>query len=605
MQLCFSTKKQDLTIDANGNYLVHKDIFESKTGIKLTSNLNEMYDLTELASIHGYEVNNGEFNIILTRKFGTKRLIVETKNANLNFYGAVAVSNYDNFYILQFKTETQTKEAYNFYLNSKDVLNVNIEGLCWVENETSELNENLSLNSKSKSYNSWGAEVMYVPEYNQYLSDLLNAENTSYTKLPEVVVAVLDSGIDTDHPLFKGRILKDKNGNYVGEDFTGQNKTGYSFEDKHGHGSMCAGIICDLTLPNVKILPVKISATGSAEYSDVFKAMDYVVKMSKTYNIVAMNYSFSAKHDDYFHKIYKSKIEKLYNAGIYSIVSAGNDSSSVACPGDVSTKCITVSALDQDLTIADYSNYGPTVDVSAPGTGIISADINGGLKSGNGTSFSAPHISAYIALIKSNPKRNWTMQDIDKILTGEFREYHKQTIRKLSNLSPEIKSSFYGYGMPTCEGIYETYYTVNTSTNSKGSISPSGFNLYQNDHINIKLSFDFLPNEGHYVNAVYLNGRLYDNVEKGDTKHTFKLHSTNNELYVEFKRGCFVNYYREPINEGDNFSSAKYNLYERNFYFNEADVLKATQMTNYEGFTPKTILQKMAENLLLEQKRWK
>ena len=216
----FLDKERDLVLDKFGNYLVSKTIFEQKTGIKIDSSLPENNQLIELANLYGYEVKDGEFNIVLVRKFGTKRLIIETENPSFDLCGAVAVSNYENLYILQYDTELQASEAYNFYLTCQDELTVSIDSLCWAENRTSETADDFSQKAKLNSqYNTWGAEAMKVGEYTNYLNDLIKAENTPYSELPEVVVAVLDSGIDVDHHMFKDRILKDKNGNYVGKDY--------------------------------------------------------------------------------------------------------------------------------------------------------------------------------------------------------------------------------------------------------------------------------------------------------------------------------------------------------------------------------------------------
>lgn len=580
----FLDKERDLVLDKFGNYLVSKTIFEQKTGIKIDSSLPENNQLIELANLYCYEVKDGEFNIVLVRKFGTKRLIIETENPSFDLCGAVAVSNYENLYILQYDTELQASEAYNFYLTCQDELTVSIDSLCWTENRTSETADALSQKANLNSqYNTWGAEAMKVGEYTNYLNDLLKAENTPYSELPEVVVAVLDSGIDVDHHMFKDRILKDKNGNYVGKDYTNEVKSGYKFNDLFGHGTSCAGIICDLTLPNVKILPVKfMGAWGYGNTLGSFLALDYIYEMSKQYNIVAVNLSFASELGSIKIKILESKINKLYNAGIFSVAGAGNDSKNALTKTPAAVKqAITVSAIDKNLKPASFTNYGNIIDVCAPGVDIYTATNNGGFKTVQGTSYATPHIAAYIALIKSNPTREFSMNDVEQILKGEFHEFYKDTNR---DLGLKGKDSYYGYGLPICEGIYRIYFTVDAKTDSNGQVSPAGFNLYEKDHTSIKLTFQFFPNEGYQLYTVYLNGKVYSNIEWGDTEHTFKLYSTYNELYVKFRECYYVNHYLESLDYEDS-SFIKYNCVNRNFYFSKIDALNAARLQSYDGFS--------------------
>ena len=153
------------------------------------------------------------------------------------------------------------------------------------------------------SYKSWGAEKMGVPEYSQYLLDIVEADN-GYDELEEIVVAVLDTGIDTDHPWFTNRFLYDKNGKILGMDYTADDTNvnateEYAFEDDQGHGTHCAGIICDMTLPNVKILPIKIlyaDEEGDVDlpHINIVEEMVGMISASKAYEANATVLTFSA-----------------------------------------------------------------------------------------------------------------------------------------------------------------------------------------------------------------------------------------------------------------------------------------------------------------------
>jgi len=467
--IVFLDKKRDLTQDADGNFWVTEQVFENsiddnkstsyETNLKLLSNEVPMYELTELAAENNYQVTVDESSVVLTRKFASRRLIISATTPINDFYGAVGVTNYNNLYILQYATEEETKDAYSFYLKQTG-LDVWTDDYCWVDDTECETQSIMPLGlGDSFSYKTWGAEAMHVDDYSQYLNNLVNAQNTSYTELPEVVVAVLDTGIDTDHPWFTDRFLRDENGEIIGKDYTGVNETVYEFEDDQGHGTHCAGIICDMTLPNVKILPIKFmymhddgKCYGST--SSALLGIIYSIELSKTKNIVSINMSFGSENSN----VYDSEINSAYENGIFSVASAGNDN--INCdahqPSSIN-KAIAVSAVDKNNAKASFSNFGETVDVCAPGVSINSASITGSTTYMSGTSMAAPHIAAYIALLKSDPSKNYTMTDIENILCGKFND-----INTIYDLGDSGKDIYFGYGLPHLDGLTpETSYKVN------------------------------------------------------------------------------------------------------------------------------------------------
>ena len=89
---------------------------------------------------------------------------------------------------------------------------------------------------------------MGVEQYSDYL-----LAQSALNPLPEVIVAVLDTGLDSDHPWFAGRIAEGGK-NYS----SSRSSTAYEWEDKQGHGTHVSGTIVDMTLDNVKILPIKV-----------------------------------------------------------------------------------------------------------------------------------------------------------------------------------------------------------------------------------------------------------------------------------------------------------------------------------------------------------
>ena len=582
--LVFFNKENDLIIK-HDEYLVAKDNFINLTGIQIVGD-NDIYNLKTLAEQYNYKLIDDEFDVILLRKFATKRLMLEAKNPNFDLHGAVEVSAFESFYLLQYETEVAASEAYDAYLNDENILNISEDSLCWNQSSFNVSNQVEPLNAQDDEV-TWGARVMKAPEYKQYLDDILKANN-GITELPEVVVAVIDSGIDTDHPWFENRLLTDETGKIVGKDYTGVNETGYAFEDDHGHGTLCAGIICHLTLPNVKILPIKTLYNqrwrASGDTSNSLAALDYIYDMRKKYNIVAVNMSFGSDVSLWAKYLFDFKIESAYAAGIFSVTSAGNDAIDAAnqLPAFVD-RAITVSALDPDLSFADYSNYGKSVDLCAPGSEIETALIGGYVITCYGTSMAAPHVAGYIALLRSNPICNYTMTELDDILTGKYSEH---TILDLGAVG---KDDQFGYGMPICDNLIPKYTTFNVISNGHGLTSPAGYQIY---YENTPITLHFNPDENYQVNCIYLNDEKIS-IPFATSYPIKKLSGRDNVLKVEYKFTYKVNHYLEPIY---NASFNEYQLVETETFFGEPGTLTNAYEKEYKGFNSLGVTQEVIKN---------
>ncbi len=240
-----------------------------------------------------------------------------------------------------------------------------------------------------------------------------------------VDVAVIDTGVDLDHPDLNVYRAGAKNCALLG----------LSADDDHGHGSHVAGTVGALDnasgvvgmAPGARIWPVKVlNALGSGMNSDVICGIDYVTSKSAQIEVVNMSLGGAGTddgncgntNDDAMHQ----SICAAVASGITFVVAAGNDSA------DASTftpaaydEVITVSALadfngtpgggapstcraDQDDTFASFSNFGADVDIIAPGVCIYSTSMNGGYATLSGTSMASPHVAGGAALITAlNP----------------------------------------------------------------------------------------------------------------------------------------------------------------------------------------------------------
>ena len=246
----------------------------------------------------------------------------------------------------------------------------------------------------------------------------------------EVIVAVIDTGVNINHPDLKdniwvntaelnGKVGVDNTGNGFKNDYYGWNfvDNNNNVLDDHGHGTHVAGTIAAVgdnaigvvgVAPNAKILPLKaLNSAGSGFASDVTKAINYSTALRLSgQNVVAINCSFIFSSSN---TAMNTAIINAGNAGIVVVAGAGNNSYNldVTKMYPASTEApnvITVGATTSTDAWATYSNYGSAVDVAAPGSSIYSTTMNGGYGLMSGTSMATPHVSGMVALIAAtNP----------------------------------------------------------------------------------------------------------------------------------------------------------------------------------------------------------
>ncbi len=247
----------------------------------------------------------------------------------------------------------------------------------------------------------------------------------------EVVVAVLDSGVDYTHPDLKNNIWR-RPGIIIAyqdddltpegpiDDINGLNLLEDSGDpmDDNGHGTHCAGIIgaeggneIGVTGVNwtVKIMPLKfMDAEGIATARDAIEAINYVINRKRAgVNVRIISSSWGTMTRS---RALEDVIRKAGDEGILVIAAAGNASSdNDAKPHYPASydlnNVISVAALDRNDELASFSNFGATsVDVAAPGQQIVSTWLEHGYQEKQGTSMATPFVAGVAALIlATNP----------------------------------------------------------------------------------------------------------------------------------------------------------------------------------------------------------
>ncbi|MFS0576670.1 S8 family serine peptidase [Sporosarcina sp. 179-K 3D1 HS] len=207
-----------------------------------------------------------------------------------------------------------------------------------------------------------------------------------------VIVAIIDTGVDETHPFLKDRIVD-------GYDFINNDTNP---RDVHFHGTHVAGIIVDTTPANVKIMPIRaLDDDGKGYDSDIAKGIRFAVDNGAD----VINMSFAGEE---YSPFLAEAIDYALSKNVPIIVSSGNESTDTENFYPASEeKIIVVSAIDQIDHIADFSNTGASIDVSAPGVNISSSVPGGQFASYSGTSMAAPFVSGIAAMFKlENPTQS-------------------------------------------------------------------------------------------------------------------------------------------------------------------------------------------------------
>jgi subtilisin family serine protease len=248
---------------------------------------------------------------------------------------------------------------------------------------------------------SWG-----VDPYKTLTSINVKDSWKKFKKNRDIVVAVIDTGIQHDHPFLAGNIHTvsgQKSASNYGVDFSGKSVTN-SPVDNHGHGTHVAGIIKSV-FPDVKILALKYynpQASGQQNLESTIKALEYAVRM----NVDVINYSGGGPEPSVEELRVLKEAEKK---GIIVVAAAGNERSNIDdkknayYPASYGlSNIITVGAHDEEMQIIASSNFGKnSVDIAAPGHRIKSAIPQGGAGYMTGTSQATAFVSGVVALIKA------------------------------------------------------------------------------------------------------------------------------------------------------------------------------------------------------------
>jgi len=265
------------------------------------------------------------------------------------------------------------------------------------------------------------------------------------------VVAVVDTGLDADHPEFEGRIVTSVNV-----------IDGGSVTDSVGHGTHVAGIIGGKTVgvaPECRIIPVKISNERHITNKAIQDAFRWVMNWNKECReedrIVAVNCSFSGPGYD---PVVAYFIRHLTSEGVVVCVAAGNSGDGNPETHEVFSfpafiwEVVTTSSVDREGKIAHYSNSFDGIDLCAPGSEIYSAWPGGGYKVLSGTSMATPHVTGACALLSAWFKKREGVYPREDDLDGSCGE----RVGVLFKHIKKVEGSSYLYGRGLLDLTFDT-----------------------------------------------------------------------------------------------------------------------------------------------------
>lgn len=225
---------------------------------------------------------------------------------------------------------------------------------------------------------------------------------------PDVIIAIVDTGIDLHHPEFQGKLVGGYN---VIEDNNNPN-------DDNGHGTHVSGIIAARTNNHEgiagiswrsRLMPVKaIGADGSGTAFDIAQGIRWATDHgARVINLSVGNYTPSAALQE--------ACTYAYNHNVVLVAATGNDATDQPGYPAAYKEVLGVSAVDHLKRFAEFSNFGNYVDVVAPGVDIPSTYIYGDYAALSGTSMACPHVTALASLILSvNP--SLTSQEVMQLI---------------------------------------------------------------------------------------------------------------------------------------------------------------------------------------------
>ncbi len=353
--------------------------------------------------------------------------------------------------------------------------------------------------SETEYHTLWGHDTSTT--YEQYALDIMDIDQAwLFTEgSPDVTIAIIDTGIDVDHPEFVGRLSEES---YNAR--TDEIGLEYVIDDV-GHGTGVAGVIGALKddefgisgiVQNCELLIIKANeeddpSTTETDESESFlddsinRGIYYAVDHGADVINMSLGGSFANPET-------KDAVDYARDHDVILVAAAGNeDSDELYYPASFDG-VISVSAVDMFRLFDDeYSSYGSEIDVAAPGTDITTTYIDQGYISMSGTSLASPQVAGIAGLLISYYPTESSQDIIDRIIYSAV------------DAGTSGRDDYYGYGIVNANlAMTMNLVTVTFNTNDGTPIDP--IYIYSGHTIDISSpSKDGYTFEGWYKDELF------------------------------------------------------------------------------------------------------
>ena len=205
-----------------------------------------------------------------------------------------------------------------------------------------------------------------------------------------VSIAIVDSGVDADHPDLRGRIIHSVEARLQDKRvvFDASNSG-----DSAGHGTACAGIVTKIA-PDAEIYSIKVLGAGGLGDGQAFLAgLEYAI--NKRYRVI--NLSLGTTKPQFFSPLH-DLLDRAYQAGCV-VVAAANNLPQPSFPSVFSSSLISVVKSTETDPMNFGFRFGEVIELTAPGVNVRTTWPNGEYRNLTGNSFACPHIVGVIALL--------------------------------------------------------------------------------------------------------------------------------------------------------------------------------------------------------------